>query len=74
MFKAGDHVKWKYYHGIFCGSGIIKKIVNRESKYAVIDTGKIDGLCNVPLNVLEYYDEEKDKKEEPFLANDPIHW
>jgi len=73
MFKVGDLVTWSYYNGIINGKGIIKKIVTGESQYALIDTGRVDGLYSVPLSVLKPQ-EEQGEEEERFLANDPIEW
>ncbi len=53
--KIGDHVKWNYYHGIHHGSGVVLRIVNRSCHYAIVDTGKIDGILHVPYSVLELY-------------------
>ena len=57
MYKAkvGDHVKWNYYYGLYYGHGIVLSIVDKSCHYAVIDTGKIDGVHHVPYSVLELY-------------------
>ena len=67
--EVGDHVKWSYYFGTralpcpnwtapwspLSRNGIVLKVIDKGCHYAVVDTGKVDGVLYVPYSVLELY-------------------